>query len=189
MQVEESKPPVIPVAGRNCGDCAMCCKLGEIKEVGKPDGKWCQHCTTRRHCDIYDTRPTVCRTYYCFFMLSDLPEEWRPSTSRFMVSQMQNNLVYISVDPARPDAWKKEPYHARIRHWSAKARVVVLVGLHALAIYPDRVDDLGMMDEGYFLTTVDENTPTGIFKRTIKIHRDNIPAGLLEAQMAGKVGA
>ncbi len=177
MTFDPYNPP-IPVAGRQCGDCAMCCKLGSIKEVNKPDGQWCQHCSTRKGCDIYETRPEVCRTYYCYYMLSTLNEDWRPTTCKFMVSIMQGNLVYVTVDPSRPDAWKKEPYYSSIRNWATKKRVVVLIGLQALAVYPDRTDDLGRLEDGYFLTAVNEQTPTGIVQRTVRVHKDNLPAGV-----------
>lgn len=177
--MEASTPPVqstphIPVPGRSCGDCAMCCKLGAIKEVEKPDGEWCQHCSTRTRCDIYEARPEVCRSYFCYYMLSTLGEEWRPTKCKFMISMMLNGSVQVSVDPSRPDAWKKEPYFSSMRQWSTQARVVVLVGLHAFAIYQDRIDDLGMLSDDHFLTVTDEPTPTGIVKRTVKIHRSEL---------------
>lgn len=164
--------PIIPVSGRSCGDCAMCCKLGTIQEVNKKDGEWCQHCSTRTRCDIYDTRPNVCRSYYCYYMLSDLSEDWRPTKAKLMVSAMADGAVYISVDPSRPDAWKKEPYYSMIRQWSKEAsRVVVLVGLKAIAVYPDRIDELGMLDDHHTLAVVNETTPTGIVKRTVMVAR------------------
>ena len=185
MTTAEEKPvspPVIPIAGRSCEGCAMCCKLGAIAEVNKPDGQWCTHCTTRQSCDIYDTRPKVCRTYYCYYMLSELPEEWRPTTSKLMVSLMVGNLIYISVDPSRPDAWKKEPYFSMIRHWSSQARVVILVGLHATAIYPDNIVELGLVDDDHLLAEYNENTVNGVVKRTIRLNKKDIPADKL-AQM------
>jgi len=172
--------PVIPVAGRSCEGCAMCCKLGTIQEVDKPDGQWCKHCSTRKRCDIYETRPGVCRSYYCYYMLSTMGEEWRPTTANLMVSLLIGNVVYVSVDPLWPEAWKKEPYFSSIRNWSLKVRVVVLIGLHALAIYPDRIDDLGLLTEGYFLAEVTETTPGGVVKRTMKIHRKDLPPHLAQ---------
>jgi hypothetical protein len=137
--------PVIPVAGRSCGDCAMCCKLGTIQEVNKPDGQWCQHCSTRTKCDIYATRPAVCADYYCVYMLGDLSEDWRPTKSKLMVSAMLDGSLTISVDASRPDAWKKEPYFSLIRQWSGQRPVKVFVGLHGFVVRPDGIDDLGIL--------------------------------------------
>lgn len=164
-----SKTVNIPVQGRSCEGCAMCCKLGAIAEVNKPDGEWCTHCTSRTGCDIYDTRPAVCRDYYCFYMLSDLSEDWRPTKAKLMVSLMRNGSVYISVDRTRPDAWKHEPYFSMIKQWSGERRLIVMVGLMAYGVYPDRIDKLGMLTPGYALTGQIEQTPSGPVERTIRV--------------------
>lgn len=168
-------PVIIPVEGRACGDCAMCCKLGAIAEVNKPDGEWCTHCSSHMACDIYESRPEVCRVYYCYFMLSMLGEEWRPTTAKFMLSMMQDGALYVSVDRARPDAWRKEPYFTNIKHWSKTRRVVVLVGVKAIAVYPDRIETLGNLENGYALTTREEQTPDGVVKRTVRVHINELP--------------
>jgi hypothetical protein len=148
----------------------MCCKLGAIAEVNKPDGKWCQHCSTRTKCDIYDMRPNVCRDYFCVYMLTDLPEEWRPTTAKFMISNMPNAVVHISVDHTRPDAWRREPYLSRFKLWAQKNRVVILVGLHIYAVYPDRIDDLGLVKPGTRFGETTEQTPMGPIRRTQLVH-------------------
>lgn len=164
----QTAQPAIPVAGRTCGDCAMCCKLGTIAEVNKKDGEWCQHCSTRQHCDIYETRPQVCRDYYCQYMLSDLSEEWRPTTAKLMVSVMNSGAVSITVDPARPDAWKKEPYYSFIRRWATQRQTLVLVGTRVYAVYDDRIDDLGVLDDEHEMAPVDENGR----KRLARVRKD-----------------
>ena len=161
--------PIIPVAGRSCEGCAMCCKLGTIEEVGKPDGQWCKHCSTRVKCDIYETRPFVCRDYYCAYMLSDLSEDWRPTKSKLMVSSMYDGSIYVMVDPSRPDAWKQAPYHSLIVKWSEQRRVLVFVGLKATAVYPTHVEELGMIDEKYALRVIEETTPSGTVRRTVRV--------------------
>lgn len=164
--------PVIPVPGRTCGDCAMCCKLGAIKEVNKPDGQWCKHCSSHSKCDVYALRPDVCKVYHCHFLLSDLDESWRPSRCHLMVSALPNNLVYISVDADHPHAWQTEPYFSYIRGWANNHRVVVLVGSQIYAVYPDRIDDLGMLHTGHALTFTLEETAMGTIQRTIMVNGD-----------------
>ena len=164
--------PVFPVAGRNCDDCTMCCKLGAIEELNKPDGEWCPDCIPGKGCGVYETRPQICRGFHCFFLLSDLSEEWRPSHCKFMVSTLMDGAVAISVDAARPDAWKKEPYFSMIRQWSKEAtRVVVFVGLRAIAVYPEKIEELGIIDDEHGLTVVSEQTPNGERKRTIRVNK------------------
>ncbi len=108
----------------------MCCKLPNIDELGKKAGDWCHHCSTRSNCDIYETRPDSCRSFFCHFMENPrLGEEWRPSKSRLMIlGKDDGHTVLVMVDPDRPDAWKKEPYLASFHNWSQRLNVVINVG-------------------------------------------------------------
>jgi len=119
--------PIIPIAGRTCGDCAMCCKIPIIPELDKPFNQWCRHCTNHKNCSIYEARPQRCRDFFCHFMLSDLDEAWRPSKSRMVITNHADHVL-VMVDPARPDAWRKDPYITNLRHWATQTQVHVLVG-------------------------------------------------------------
>jgi hypothetical protein len=71
------------IAGRDCGDCAVCCVLPNIDkpEIQKQSGARCKHCTGTG-CTIYDTRPPVCRAWYCAWRTVDIfGPEWRPDKS------------------------------------------------------------------------------------------------------------
>lgn len=67
------------VAGRECGECTLCCI---IPGIDKPDlqklpKSVCRHCD--KGCAIYETRPEVCREYYCGWRkLEMVPDDWRP---------------------------------------------------------------------------------------------------------------
>lgn len=68
------------VDGRECGDCVMCCRDLSIRspELVKPAYVLCPHCTGAG-CGIYETRPSVCRSWHCLWRwLGTLPEELRP---------------------------------------------------------------------------------------------------------------
>jgi hypothetical protein len=71
------------VPGRECGDCTICCSVPGIDkpEIQKPSGVACRHLCGGR-CDIYETRPPVCRGFFCGWrQLADLDESWRPDRS------------------------------------------------------------------------------------------------------------
>lgn len=165
---------VIPVEGRACGDCAMCCKLFPIAALDKKEGEWCKFCSTRKGCDAYDTRPTACRTYMCYYMLSTLGEEWRPTTAKFTVSSLENGtLAVISCDPARPDAWRKEPYLSSFKRWAEHLNVYVQINRQMYAIFPDHIDDLGHVSTEEVIATVTEQTADGrTIKRAVKMPRN-----------------
>ncbi len=71
------------VPGRDCGGCTVCCSvlLIDKPEIQKLPGAACRHCGTGG-CGIYETRPPVCRSYYCAWRTVDIfSEEWRPDRS------------------------------------------------------------------------------------------------------------
>ena len=71
------------VPGRECGECQLCCIVPAIDkpEIQKLSGSPCRHCIGGG-CDVYETRPEVCRTYYCGWRRIDLfRDDWRPDKS------------------------------------------------------------------------------------------------------------
>lgn len=54
------------VKDRECGDCNICCTYLRIDElpVKKPQDVACSH-LCEKGCGIYETRPNVCRSWYC----------------------------------------------------------------------------------------------------------------------------
>jgi hypothetical protein len=59
--------------------------------------------------------------------------------------------MLVMVDPARPLAWRTQPYHGRMREWAARAftenkRIVAIVaGGEATVILPDRDVPIGVL--------------------------------------------
>lgn len=154
--------PQFPVPGRSCDGCAMCCKLGEIPQV-KPFNQWCTHCSTHQRCDIYATRPAPCRQFYCHYLLSDVDEAWAPNQCGMVVSTYEHpSRLTISVDPDRPARWREQPYLPQIQHWANFGAVTIMEGLHAYAAYPDRIDDLGVLDVGEELIILEQETTRGL---------------------------
>jgi hypothetical protein len=139
-----------PRTVRDCDGCTLCCKVMEVQEIAKPGGQWCQHCTTGVGCGIYAARPRACSAYVCGYLtISELGPEWKPATSRLVLpATVLDGSIIIQVDPARPDAWKKQPYYAELQKWAERAlahnqRVVVYAARRSIVILPDHAADLG----------------------------------------------
>lgn len=68
---------------RSCGDCTECCTVmgHDLSEKRVR----CEH-EQRRGCGIYDTRPTVCRTFRCAWLAGKLPRKDRPDLSGLIVA-------------------------------------------------------------------------------------------------------
>lgn len=76
------------IAGRSCGSCTACCSFPPIhaEALQKPANTLCPHCTVGQGCTVYDTRPTVCRGFFCgWFFLEELGPEWHPSRSGVVI--------------------------------------------------------------------------------------------------------
>ncbi len=142
------KSPIVP--GRSCQSCTMCCGVLGIKEIAKPERTACPNCLTGGGCGIYDARPEVCREFYCGYLaLPFVHERWFPAECGMMIfPASEDRRLAIHVDPARPDAWKAEPFHSDLRQWAVAAekmdlQVFVAVGRGVIAILPHEDVDLG----------------------------------------------
>ena len=113
------------VRGRDCGGCTLCCKLLAVEELETPPLRWCPHCNAKKGCEIYEDRPTECRQFYCEYLVNPaLGDHWRPSKCKMVVVlEDYSNALVIHVDPARPHAWRDEPYYSQIRQWAEAATV------------------------------------------------------------------
>ena len=109
------------VAGRGCNGCTLCCKLLEVRDLGKPATEWCQHCDIGVGCKIYETRPRLCAVFHCGFLtLPDLSEEWRPSKSKIVLArETEPDRLAAYVDPGRPNATRSE---AAASAWGDRVR-------------------------------------------------------------------
>jgi hypothetical protein len=133
-----------------CAGCTLCCKVMSIPALNKAAGVWCPHCKTGVGCGIYEKRPVACIDFMCGFLtMPSLGEEWRPATSRLIIdTQKEEGTMLVYVDPARPDAWKRQPYYAGLQNWARwalahKQRVVVRTGARTIMVMPDHAIDFG----------------------------------------------
>jgi hypothetical protein len=167
-------------APRECGECTLCCKLMTVVDLNKPAGTWCPHCTSRGGCGIYETRPQECRDFVCAWLQSDaLDEQWKPSRCKFVVFAEPGSVnLKVSVDPARPDAWRKEPFYSYFKAWvrpriAQGGKVVVMTGKRATAVLPDRDVDLGECTDDDRVVIFRANTPHGPVFDARKVSADD----------------
>jgi hypothetical protein len=93
-----------------------------------------------------------------------LPEEWRPLTSKLIIdTQSVEGTMFVYVDPSRPDAWRKEPYHQALRNWSRRVmpnngRIIVRVGRRNIVMLPDHAVDLGFVTPDEVIVVLSSGT-------------------------------
>ncbi|MFB9269103.1 hypothetical protein ACFFWD_39355 [Bradyrhizobium erythrophlei] len=137
-------------AGRQCGDCTLCCKVMAIEELAKSANAWCPHCKPGRGCQIYTNRPAECRSFACGWLVNELlDEQWKPSRSKLVLTTSDDGLE-VRCDPGFPDAWRKAPFRSEIREWAVSGEpldmtVVIIVGQRMTLVTPDREFDLGVV--------------------------------------------
>jgi len=142
---------------KTCGPCTLCCQVLEIPELAKPAGRLCRHASVG--CAIYPDRPAPCRTFTCGWMATpELDEAWRPDIAGFLIrDERADGFLCIDVDPARPDAWRVEPYFAQIKIWSRMVHertgcVLVYAGPEVTVVFPEEDLILGPLDPAPRLT-------------------------------------
>jgi hypothetical protein len=158
----ESENPLVP--GRLCGSCTLCCTVMEVSDLHKPAGVTCSHLAAGRGCTIRDERPQACRRFFCGWRLDpNIDSLWKPEICGFVLTiDLRYGAMFAMVDPARPNAWRMQPYHGRMREWSARAfmedkRIVAVVaGGESTVILPDRDVPIGVLgvDEEIVLSRI-----------------------------------
>ncbi|MFO7854597.1 MAG: hypothetical protein R6V44_05165 [Paracoccaceae bacterium] len=148
------------VTGRSCEGCAMCCYLLEVEALEKPAARWCAHCAGKRACAIYPDRPQECRDFHCGWLTTEaLDERWFPAKARlFLASEHDGMRLTCVVDPARPDAWRKDPYYGLLKGAAKQAarfdgQVCVKVGRRWWVVLPDEDVALGEVGEDEVIVT------------------------------------
>jgi len=154
---------------RSCGKCSLCCRLLGIDALGKAAGEWCRHCVVGRGCSIYPERPDSCREFECLYKTDPaLPEAWNPAHAHLMLRMDHDrSRLMVFVDPARPDAWKREPYRTQLRRMAASlyprhCQLVVRIEDRHIAILPDRHVDLGICRGRFSIKCTPRYTPAGM---------------------------
>ena len=134
-------------ANKQCGDCAMCCKVLEIEALAKARHTMCGHFRKGAGCGIYESRPAACSQFVCAWLTTaEMGTSWRPDRCKFMM--WGDRQLMVDVDPAYPDAWRREPYYSKLKQASDRRRpgavdVVVRNGREVVILFPEGDISLG----------------------------------------------
>ncbi len=126
-----------PATFRECGDCALCCKVLEIVEsedLDKPPGQWCRHWSKKCGCAIYEKREEVCKIFNCFWKVGLIPEDLKPNKTKCVLSMYKEGYLIVSVDTAVPTAWKEGAMGRYLQGWEKP--FVVQCGLDKSMVWP-----------------------------------------------------
>src|SRR4029450_9496092 len=124
---------------RTCGVCSLCCKLPYVRELNKPIDTWCSHARPGHGgCSIYPDRPPTCRAFICGWLESTkLGEEWFPARCKMFLIQLTEQHILVTVDPAFPTAWRREPYYSQLLAWARRMQIKIRIGLQCIELNAD----------------------------------------------------
>jgi Fe-S-cluster containining protein len=120
-------------AGRQCGECTMCCKVMPIKELSKPAHQWCQHAKPGSGCAIYQSRPAECRGFACsWLLLKEIGEHWKPTKSKMVLvhgrdHQRGSQMISVHTDRSYPNAWRRSPYYEELKRRCGQTRIEIIM--------------------------------------------------------------
>jgi len=93
---------------RNCGECAVCCYLCEIREIKKPPHIFCFYQLkelVEHRCMIFDDRPEDCKNFLCAWIRNFGSENDRPDKNGVMITVSKfNNGIWIFIIEIKQDA-------------------------------------------------------------------------------------
>jgi Fe-S-cluster containining protein len=123
---------------RACGTCSLCCKLPYVRELDKPMDTWCRHASPGRGgCLIHPDRPPSCRTFICGWLAStELGDEWFPARCKMYLKQRPKGRL-VTVDPAFPTVWRREPYYSQLLAWAQRMQIKIRIGLRCIELNAD----------------------------------------------------
>ncbi len=129
----------MPDTGRICGDCALCCTVLRVDELTKPARVACNE--LRREgagCSIYATRPSICRSYKCAWLLGSFGDDDRPdSLGAVLDLQFRGDRLWLEIHEESPGAFERSERLREIaEEYRASAHVRISDGDRAAE--PDR---------------------------------------------------
>ncbi len=118
---------MLPIPGKNCGSCTMCCSALEIPEFKKPAGPACSNCLAGGGCKIYLDRPQLCRDFECEWMMDrKLAANMRPDVIGTILMEDDDTGEYRAVcSPSKPLAWRNPRVFAHLVSVAKTGRTVV----------------------------------------------------------------
>jgi Fe-S-cluster containining protein len=151
-----------------------------VESIGKEAGSWCTHCTSTGGCAIYDNRPAECRNFVCAWLQGPtLDDRWKPSLCKFVIVAENNGMkLKVAVEPARPDAWRKQPFYSYFKNWirasaTRGGELIVLIGKKVVVVLPDRDVDLGFCGKDERIVMARIETPLGPRFDALKVHKND----------------
>jgi hypothetical protein len=101
--------PLTAYPGKTCGGCTACCVTVPVKEIGLAAFTRCPHLRSPPElatgCGIYQTRPRSCRQWSCSWLISDLPDKYKPSRIGIVIDPVPDMVRFNGKDIPAAQFW------------------------------------------------------------------------------------
>ena len=131
-----------------CGTCSLCCKLLGVRELNKPIDTACRHASPDGGgCSIYPHRPSSCRGFICAWLTNKiLGDVWFPDRCKMVLMpsgapHSAEQGLMVTVDPAYPTSWRREPYYSQLRAWARGFPIEIRIGRRCIALSADGTEE------------------------------------------------
>lgn len=152
---------------RTCGTCSLCCKLPYIAELSKPIDTWCKHAARGAGgCLIYADRPHTCRGFVCGWLAGELAinDDWFPARCKMFITPrhpkhtLKERGMLVTVEPAYPNTWRREPYYSQLLAWAQKIHVEIRIGRRCIRLHADTSEEEVSRSKAWFEGRDDDGT-------------------------------
>ena len=88
---------------KSCESCTLCCKLMGVPELGKPDGKWCEHCSPGEGCNVHGDvlqQPSSCANFSCGWLQDSeglFGDDLRPDRCHVMLTSTTDGQRIVAM--------------------------------------------------------------------------------------------
>jgi hypothetical protein len=141
-----------------CGDCTLCCKVYDVADFDKKAGKPCHNLRDGVGCGLWGLHPKSCQEFKCLWLKhDDMGPLWRPDVAGFVL-RLEGKTLYVDIDQARPQAWRREVYYKQLKLWSdvilhGAGMVIINEGAHIIVLTPDEELSLRPLKRGEVIET------------------------------------
>ena len=124
IRIQKEDEPFTP--DRSCGGCTACCKTHEIRELEKPEGRWCAHCEIGKGCRIYAEKPKGCAAFECMWLQGVGKEEDRPDRSRVVMDSLDfgDGVLVLMLFEVSPGGFRTKLAQGK-EEWALRRRIPV----------------------------------------------------------------
>lgn len=139
-----------------CGQCTLCCKLLEIKDVKSKPNEWCKYCT-KKGCSIYVHRPQDCKEFRCAWLQMPYAGiEMRPDKCGVIFEKLSDRVMggltegrMIPLVKGQIQAFNREMISVVLLNHSNRSKSYFLAPFHTKKFVEEEVDDSTQLHRGF----------------------------------------